>query len=71
MKVVVKRFESQAWDYINYAELLRHARISRIMFDLYVEQAKSEGLLSQESDKDVYLTNKGKQYAVEHKLIAE
>lgn len=71
MKIVVKKFESQAWDHVNYAELLGDARMSRIMFDLYVAQAKSEGLLSQDSDKDVRLTAKGKHYAVQHKLIAQ
>ena len=70
MKIVVKKFESQAWDHINYAELLSLARMSRIMFDLYIKQAKSEGLLSQDLDKDVCLTDKGKHYAVQHKLIA-
>lgn len=70
MKIVVKKFESQAKDYINYAELLGLARMSRIMFDLYIEQAKSEGLLSQDPDKDLRLTDKGKHYAVQHKLIA-
>ena len=69
MKIVIKRFESQAWDHVNYAELLAHAQMSRIMVDLYIEQAKSEGLLKQDSDKDVYLTAKGKHYAVQHKLI--
>jgi hypothetical protein len=71
MKIVVRKFENQAWDYINYAELLTNARMSRIMFDIYVEQAKSEGLLSQDGDKDVRLTNKGKIYAIQHKLIAQ
>lgn len=69
MKIVIKRFESQAWDHVNYAELLVHARMSRIMVDLYIEQAKSEGLLTQDNDKDVRLTAKGKHYAVQHKLI--
>lgn len=70
MKIVVEKFESQSWDHVNYAELLGAARMSRIMFDLYVAQAKSEGLLSQDRDKDVHLTDKGKHYAVQHKLIA-
>ena len=69
MRIVVKEFENQAWDHINYGELLVDARMSRIMFDLYVEQAKTEGLLTQDGDKDLRLTVKGKHYAVQHKLI--
>lgn len=70
MKIVVKKFESQSWDHVNYAELLNSSRMSRIMLDLYVEQAKSEGLLTQDMDNDVHLTSKGKHYAVLHKLTA-
>lgn len=70
MSLVVNLFERQAQDYINYAELLAHAKMSRIMFDLYVEQAKSEKLITQDIDKDLRLTTKGKHYAIQHKLIA-
>lgn len=69
MKAVVNMFEDQPWDHIVYRELLKQATMSRIMLDLYVEQAKSEGLLTQDSDKDIYLTAKGKYYAIQHKLI--
>lgn len=70
MGLVVKLFERQSVDYVNYATLLAQAKMSRIMFDLYVEQAKSEGLLTQDTDKDLRLTTKGKHYAIQHKLIA-
>jgi hypothetical protein len=70
MKIVVKKFDSQSWDHVNYGDLLVNARMSRIMFDLYVEQAQSEGLVTQDRDKDIRLTSKGKHYAIQHKLIA-
>lgn len=69
MSLIVKKFESQAWDHVSYAELIALARMSRIMFDVYVEQAKSEGLLTQDRDKDLRLTVDGKHYAIQHKLI--
>lgn len=70
MKLVVEKFERQAWDHVNYAELIAIAPMSRIMFDLYVEEAKAEGLLTQDGDKDLRLTSKGKHYAVQHKLLS-
>ena len=69
MKLVVEQFENQTWDHVNYGELITQARMSRIMFDFYVEQAKSEGLLTQDRDKDLRLTVKGKHYAIQHKII--
>lgn len=69
MKLVVNIFEQQAWDHINYATLIQQAPMSRIMLDIYIEQAISEGLLTQDNDGDVRLTSAGKHYAVQHELI--
>lgn len=69
MKLVVAQFERQEEDYINYGLLVSKSSMSRIMFDLYVEEAKSEGLITQDMDKDLRLTSKGKHYAVQHKII--
>lgn len=71
MKLVVAKFESQSTDYINYGSLVRHAPMSRIMFDLYIEEAKSEGLITQDPDRDIRLTGKGKHYAIQHKIIRQ
>lgn len=69
MRVIVNDFESHPFDHLNYGLLIKKAPMSRIMFDLYVEQAKTEGLVTQDSDKDLRLTAKGKHYAIQHKLI--
>ena len=69
MKLVVTIFESQSSDFIKYNEIIARARMSRIMFDLYVEEAKSAGFVVQEKTKSLRLTNKGKHYAIQHKLI--
>jgi hypothetical protein len=34
--------------------------MSRIMLDIYIEEARREGFLTQDSDNDVRLTTKGK-----------
>ena len=69
MRLAVTAFEMTHLDFINYALLIKKASMSRIMFDLYVEEAKLEGLIIQDSDKDLRLTEKGKYYAIQHKLI--
>ncbi len=69
MKLAVTLFERQSSDYIKYDQLIAHAHMSRIMFDLYVEEAKSAGLITQERTKSLCLTSKGKHYAIQHKLI--
>lgn len=69
MRLVVFMFESQSVDYIKYDALIKRAGMSRIMFDLYVEEAKSAGLITQASTKSIFLTNKGKHYAIQHKLL--
>ncbi|MDD4863370.1 MAG: toll/interleukin-1 receptor domain-containing protein [Alishewanella agri] len=71
MELAVAAFESTHVDYINYGKLVDSAQMSRIMFDLYVEEAKSEGLITQDSDRDIRLTGKGKHYAIQHKLIRQ
>ena len=57
MKLVVTIFESQSSDFIKYNEIIARARMSRIMFDLYVEEAKSAGFVVQEKTKSLRLTN--------------
>lgn len=68
MRVVVADFESHARDYMKYATLLNLSGISRLTFDVLVEKAKREGLITQDTDKDLRLTVKGREYAIHHKL---
>lgn len=69
MRLAVALFEGQSSDYISYEQLIGRAYMSRIMFDLYVEEAKSAGLITQTERKSICLTNKGKHYAIQHKII--
>ncbi|MCC4617571.1 hypothetical protein LL972_16455 [Xanthomonas campestris pv. asclepiadis] len=70
IRCVVNIFEKQTWDHVSYSELIAKAKMSRIMFDIYVDQARSQDLLTQDNDKDVILTAKGKVYAIQHGLIS-
>ncbi|VVO38867.1 hypothetical protein PS712_05645 [Pseudomonas fluorescens] len=70
MKTVVGVFESQNEDYIDYSKVRSKIKVSRLMLDVLIEQAKEEGLLTQDSGKYLYLTTKGKQYALFHKITS-
>ena len=69
MKLVVAAFESQTTQHIIYRFVVKQAQMSRIMFDLYIAEAESEGLITQDYDKNIRLTAKGKHYAIKHKII--
>jgi len=69
MAVVVSQFEKGAGTYIKYRSLINVWDSSRIMFDVLVEEAKAEGLVTQDPDGDLRITPKGKLYALKHKLV--
>lgn len=68
MRAVVRDFEEHDLDYMKYARVLKLSGVSRLMFDVLVADAKAEGLLTQDDDKDLRLTDKGKHFALRHKL---
>lgn len=68
MEHVVRDFEEGA-DYTIYRDLVKTFGASRIMLDVFINQATALGLLRSDPDGDLYLTDKGKHYAVEHRLI--
>ncbi|GAB6197336.1 toll/interleukin-1 receptor domain-containing protein [Lysobacter xanthus] len=69
MRILVADFESHDLDYMKYGRVMRASGISRLMFDVLVSEAKGLGLITQDNDSDLRLTEKGKHYAVQHKLI--
>ena len=69
MKTIVRKFEETTIDYIEYAELVEQMNISRIYLDLVISEAIMHDLIRQDSYKDIYLLDKGKQYAIQHKLV--
>jgi hypothetical protein len=68
MRALVSDFEGHTDDYMDYGTVLKTSGISRLMFDVLVEKAKREGLITQTQNKYLRLTAKGKDYALHHKL---
>ena len=67
MRIVVAHFETGE-NYFNYISILKHWGASRLMLDSVIARAKTEGLVTQDADLDLRLTDKGKHYATQHKL---
>lgn len=67
IKLVVEDFEGGE-DYSDYLDILERSSISRVMLDFVIEDAKTEGLITQGGDRDLYLTEKGKHYVIAHRL---
>ena len=73
MKIIVNLFESASSSLIPYDHVFRRAPMSRIMLDIYLQEAMDQGLLGWSSSSRQYLRLeiKGKHYAVQHKLIRQ
>ncbi len=68
MKIIVTADNKAIREYINYRLLVNESCIYRIMLDFLIDQAKEEELITQSPDHDIYLTKKGRFYAIENKL---
>ncbi len=73
MKVIVILFESNSSIAIPYSSIVEQAPMSRIMLDIYIQEAMDQKLIAWLSSSQHYLTleNKGKHYAIQHKLIRQ
>jgi hypothetical protein len=69
MRIVVGIFERSEYEYVLYRQVIATAKISRILLDMAITQAVRQSLLRQDSDGDLYLTDDGKHYAMQHKLV--
>jgi hypothetical protein len=68
MTIVLHDFESgENWTV--FKNLVQRIAISKVMLDMLLADAASQGLIRLDSDGDVRLENKGKQYAIQHKLV--
>jgi hypothetical protein len=68
MKIVLHDFESgENWTV--FKNLVQRIAILKVMLDMLLADAASQGLIRLDSDGDVRLENKGKQYAIQHKLV--
>jgi len=67
MMLIVEDFEAGD-DYSIYRVLVDKAVMSRSMLDLAIAKSSTEGLVSTDSAKNVWITEKGKHYAITHQL---
>lgn len=68
MTQVINDYESGK-DYSWMEDIRKILKISRIMFDILVEEADDKGLIQIGSVGDITLTQKGKSYAIENNLV--
>lgn len=68
MAQIVADFEAGA-DYTIYKDLIGALGISRVYLDILVTQAIERRLVTADRDGELYLSERGKQYAVEHRLV--
>ncbi|WP_101926895.1 MULTISPECIES: toll/interleukin-1 receptor domain-containing protein [Luteimonas] len=68
MRQVVADFETGA-TYTIYKNLVSQVGISRIYLDILIAQAIKQDLISTDQDGDLYLSEQGKHYAIQHRLV--
>lgn len=68
MHIVVSDFEAGK-DWTLYKDVVGRMSISRIMLDMLIKEAQEKGLIHLDDAGDIVLADKGKFYAIEHKLI--
>ena len=66
---IVLRFEQQTWDFARYSEIVKDMNISRVYLDLIISDAVEQGLITKDLNKNMYLTDKGKKYAIKNKFV--
>lgn len=70
MKIIVNDFESTSSPMIYYDSIFRKSNMSRIMLDIYINQAVEQGLIKLHNGGSILtIATKGKIYAMDHKLI--
>jgi hypothetical protein len=69
MRILVSKFEGSPHPWVLYRDVRAQSRMSRVMLDLTIKQAVDLGVIKLDRSGDLYLTDAGKHFAVEHKLI--
>lgn len=71
MKIIVAVYESDSSPLVSYTEVFNRSHISRIMLDIYLQEAVVQGLVSWNKSLHQFLNLEvsGKHYALKHKLI--
>jgi hypothetical protein len=71
MKIIVTDFESHTEKYVLYKTVVQRSCASRVLLDVTVKQAIREDLINLDREGDLVLTDKGKLFAVQHRLTKE
>lgn len=70
MTLIVRDFESHTLDFISYETVVHNSKVSRLLLDITIKEAVTLGLVTQSNTKSLRLTDKGKHYAFQHKLVS-
>lgn len=68
ISILVNYYNQSSDNYVVYSNVVRDISVSRIYLDLLIAQAMDLGYVTNDSDGDLYLTVKGKHYAIENDL---
>jgi hypothetical protein len=68
MRFLATDFGKHTRTYSRYSEVSNAAGMSRVMFDVLIAQAKEAGYVVTDSERNIYLTDKGKFYILENKF---
>lgn len=69
MTLLVRDFESHTNDFTLYSRIVQASKVSRLMLDVTIKEIVDLGLVKQSSTGSIYLTEKGKHYAFQHKIV--
>lgn len=69
MTLLVRDFESHTNDFTLYSRIVQASKVSRLMLDVTIKEIVDLGLVKQSSTGSIYLTEKGKHYALQHKIV--
>ncbi len=68
MSLLIIDFE-KGEDYSNYIRVVERMSISRVYLDMVLKDAISKRLVFIDEYNDLFLTDKGKEYSIQHKLV--
>jgi hypothetical protein len=67
--IVINDYENGS-DWSGYFITHKKLGTSRLMYDSLIKEAKEEKLIILSSERNIYITEKGKEYALLHKLVS-
>jgi hypothetical protein len=68
INILVGHFNYSTNHYAYYSNVLNESSLSRIYLDVLISEAVELGYISLDSDRDLYLTERGKHYAIENDI---